>query len=550
MNAPRNEQEGSTTFDDTEYDVPDDFDTDYDFEKDIDDDMFAEMLNDYQDDTDAHDMDMNSDDSDFIDDMNNDVEKLKREAKEYVASGVNANTQKKINAAVSRFEKFVSERGEKTNILELDVEHLDALLAVFLKGAKREDGNEYEPVSVQSFSACIRKYLSDKITGIDAEKSFPVAKSALARKKKELKSLGKGNRPNRADCLTDRDEETLWERGVLGDSSPTVLRNTLWFLTTKLLGFRGRHESKQLLWTDLKLEKSSRGDYLEFNERLTKTRDGKNGEARKFPPKMFANRVQPERCPIRLYKKYLEHRPPTENAKQFLLNVNTHPRAKTWYIDVNMGVNKIAKIMSQMAESAGLTGRFTNHSVRRTMCSQLLNSGRFDACTIAQLSGHKDPNSLKHYVCADEDTQRAMCDVLQNPQLYKAVQQPSRAAVHEKTAATAATAVGYTDEEKENEAEVQGRGPILGLQAPKMVPNTEVQTQSPALHVARIPTSAAKKITEQHDQMPVATVNESNHNISTSNQLITSSQAVLRGAMAGASFHGPVTINFNLNQQK
>ena len=32
----------------------------------------------------------------------------------------------------------------------------------------------------------------------------------------------------------------------------------------------------------------------------------------------------------------------------------------------------------------------------------------------------------------------------------------------------------------------------------------------------------------------------------TSNQLISSSQAVLKGALAGASFHGLVTVNFNV----
>ena len=76
----------------------------------------------------------------------------------------------------------------------------------------------------------------------------------------------------------------------VGDSSPEVLRNTLWFLTTKLLGFRGRHESQQLLWSDLKIVKTNEGEYIEFNERLTKTHDGKNNEVQKFPPKMFANK--------------------------------------------------------------------------------------------------------------------------------------------------------------------------------------------------------------------------------------------------------------------
>ena len=109
----------------------------------------------------------------------------------------------------------------------MDVEYINALLAVFLKGLKKEDEDDYEPVSVQNFSCCIRKYLCTKIKGIDADKSFPVTKSALARTKKELKSLGKGNRPNHVQCLTEHEEELLWERGALSDSDPDTLRNTL-----------------------------------------------------------------------------------------------------------------------------------------------------------------------------------------------------------------------------------------------------------------------------------------------------------------------------------
>ena len=196
MHPPTNEQEPSTSFADTDYDVPDDFDPDDDVFDDIDDESFAEMIGDddtFHDDTFSDDI--NSDDSDFTEQMNNDVDNLRKEAKEYVATGLNVNTQKKIKAAVTKFEKFVSQRGEQTNIIELDSEHLDAFLAVFLKGVKREDGNEYEPVSVQSFSSCIRKYLADKIPRINAEKSFPVAKSVLARKKKSLKASARAISP-------------------------------------------------------------------------------------------------------------------------------------------------------------------------------------------------------------------------------------------------------------------------------------------------------------------------------------------------------------------
>ena len=44
-----------------------------------------------------------------------------------------------------------------------------------------------------------------------------------------------------------------------------------------------------MLWGDLELKKTSAGvEYVEFNERATKTRSGATNDVRQFPPKMFA----------------------------------------------------------------------------------------------------------------------------------------------------------------------------------------------------------------------------------------------------------------------
>ena len=170
--------------------------------------MFNESFDSMPDDNDSNDKDFVmpdedlSDDSDFVDQMPRNVDSLRDEIKDYVASGLNTNTTKKIHAAVNKFKKFIRDQGQEKDMLELEIEYVDALLAVFLKGVKWEDGNDYEQSSVQSFSSCIHKYLSDNMRGIDPEKSFLIAKSALGWKKQELKSLAKGNRPNHAKCLT------------------------------------------------------------------------------------------------------------------------------------------------------------------------------------------------------------------------------------------------------------------------------------------------------------------------------------------------------------
>ena len=102
----------------------------------------------------------------------------------------------------------------------------------------------------------------------------------------------------------------------------------------------------------------------------------------------------------------------------FFLGVN-HNRPhelSQWFLDCPMGKNRLAQIMSRLAKRAGLPecNKYTNHSVRRTMCTQLYQHG-VPPVMIAQLTGHKNINSLSHYTVASEKQQRDMCDILQNP---------------------------------------------------------------------------------------------------------------------------------------
>ena len=65
-----------------------------------------------------------------------------------------------------------------------------------------------------------------------------------------------------------------------------------------------------MCWGDVKLCQTSTGqEYLEFNERETKTRSGNDPRnVRAIAPKMFAV-PNNEKCPVKAYKVYAEKRP-------------------------------------------------------------------------------------------------------------------------------------------------------------------------------------------------------------------------------------------------
>ena len=275
-------------------------------------------------------------------------------------------------------------------------------MANYLMNLTKDDGSSYEPDSLTSIHRAIDRYLGDMgySQSLVTSEDFKLSKQVLASKRKELKREGKGNRPNRAEPLTDGEEKLLWESEELGDSNPKCLQNAIWFLNTKVLGFRGSDESRQLKWGDITLESDLHGkEYLKFTERSTKTRTGENSDVRAYQPCLYQNQENTEQCPVRLYKLYRARRSQNmlDSEAPFYLTVNHQGWNKTsgrWYKDEPMGKNYLAKMMKVICEKAGIKGKKTNHSVRKTCITNLLQAG-VDPVLIQQLSGHKNLKSIK-----------------------------------------------------------------------------------------------------------------------------------------------------------
>ena len=113
-------------------------------------------------------------------------------------------------------------------------------------------------------------------------------------------------------------------------------------------------------WGDVELKTTADGlEYLEYNERQTKTRTGSQPkDTRTVKPKMFAVRGS-ERDPVLFYRQYASKRPDDMNNKDspFYLAIN-HTRnpasGKPWFTSAPMGVNKLNALLKTMAQNAGL----------------------------------------------------------------------------------------------------------------------------------------------------------------------------------------------------
>ena len=191
-------------------------------------------------------------------------------------------------------------------------------------------------------------------------------------------------------------------------------------------GFRARDESRKLCWGDVELQndpQDNREMLVWLAERGTNTRSGQEqGHQRAFQPKLYA--TNSDRCPVEFYKKFPSHRP-VEMKKPdspFYLAVKHDCKAneQVWYKKSPLGKNEIGNFLSTAPKKANLQqgqgAKITNHSVRKTSISRLLDAD-IPENYVAQLSGHKSIDNLQSYKSTGQQHQRRMSLTLSRSQI-------------------------------------------------------------------------------------------------------------------------------------
>ena len=70
---------------------------------------------------------------------------------------------------------------------------------------------------------------------------------------KRLTNIGVGSTVKQAEPLREDQEQKLWNLGLLGEDSPSVLLNTMVFLIGKNFSLRSGREHRNLKFSQLKL---------------------------------------------------------------------------------------------------------------------------------------------------------------------------------------------------------------------------------------------------------------------------------------------------------
>ena len=218
---------------------------------------------------------------------------------------------------------------------------------------------------------------------------------------RDISASGVISGTNKSKAISLENENILWESGILGKNDPKQLCQTVIYLIGIHFCLRGGNELRNMRYGPHAQIKrgidSSNKDCLIFTEDVSKCRRG-GIKSLSQPGKVvyaYHNEEDHDRCIVCLYDLFISKRPPGAREDSLFLAANTGKNTckEKWYKNMALGHNSIANIVKTL--TAGLPGRYTNQSLRRTGATRLFQAG-FEEDLICRKTGHKS-NAARAY---------------------------------------------------------------------------------------------------------------------------------------------------------
>jgi hypothetical protein len=196
------------------------------------------------------------------------------------------NTRKNTNWSFTTFQEWRKYRMELTGafipeLAQMNEIEMNGWMSRFVLEARRKDGAPYPPRSLYQLCVGLLRHLRENgnpANFLDEKNiNFLGFRQALSAKMSELTAQGIGTVKRQAEPLSEKEEKTLWEKNILGNSTSKSLLNSVFFYNCKLFGLRGVDEHRDLTIDQFELYDLNGDDrpYIVFRGRTSKTYKGK-----------------------------------------------------------------------------------------------------------------------------------------------------------------------------------------------------------------------------------------------------------------------------------
>lgn len=104
----------------------------------------------------------------------------------------------------------------------------------------------------------------------------------------------------------------------------------------------------------------SGAEYLQYVEDVSKSNNGGLAHLRikNKVVRAYENVEKPQRCPVKLYKKYISHVPLETSDNSFYLRPLQKPKGNIWYYKKAAGRETLENVVKKVMDNAGFDGHF------------------------------------------------------------------------------------------------------------------------------------------------------------------------------------------------
>lgn len=310
------------------------------------------------------------------------------------------NTRRNTDYAVNLYKLWANAGGYPP--LDCGLVHLLAShIPKFIAEVRKPDGSKYKSSSLCNIYAGLNRYITSEIdpeSNLYRSPQFLKCNQTVDGIIRNLQSQEPTHK-KQAQYITPDLESNLWEKGVMGDDTPSKLLNTLLFMCGKYFGLRGGDELRNIRANCFSFRNKADGIVeVTYNESTSKCVHG--GLSRRHLPKSitFSEKVAQRYSFHKLFKKYLALCPENDLDCMWL-----RPRAgimsdeqSLWYIKRVVGRSTLGSFVKSMMAQIGEHTGFSNHSLRVTAVNTLVEQG-FSDSDIMQVTGHRSATTVAGY---------------------------------------------------------------------------------------------------------------------------------------------------------
>lgn len=306
--------------------------------------------------------------------------------------------------------------GDIGNISQISKGNLAFSLCAFISEVKKLDWGKYPGATLYQIIICLQFYLQKH--GINwkllDDPNFVHLQFTLDNIMKARAKQGLGQKRS-AQVISVTDEEKMWSEGVLGESNPDQLWDTIMYLLGINLALQGgkEHQSLQCPGYDsqLRILTDSKGQkYLQYDQDFKhKTNQAGLTSHVSKPKSIKVYGSSDSSCNVvRLFEKYMKLLPKGQRNGA-LYKYSTSKRQMSpcqWYSDKPISINSIKKVVKKLTEAAGLTSRFSNHSLQATCATRMFAAG-VDEQVIKSFTRHQSDAVCDYKQLNDDLLQKA-----------------------------------------------------------------------------------------------------------------------------------------------